>query len=156
MGDDELFAILKKYFPNMTPELFASFRSSAGGGAGGTDQAQGANRTPMGPPITAPGAPGSNANLIGPPVTVPPSGVPAGTNPMEAYLRSIPGYRFAFSEGQRAVQTGAASKGTLLTGGTQKALARFGTGLADQTYGNQFNRFLSLADLGQRTAVAPF
>jgi len=125
-------------------------------GAGGDDQSQGSNRTPMGPPITAPGAPGANANLIGPPVTVPPSGVPAGTNPMEFFLRSTPGYQFAFSEGQRAVQTGAASKGTLLTGGTLKALARYGTGLADQTYNTAVSHRLSLADIGARTATAPF
>jgi len=84
------------------------------------------------------------------------NGVPAGTNPMEFFLRSIPGYQFAFTEGQRAVQTSAAARGTLLTGGTLRALTRYGTGIADQNYGNMVNRFLSLADLGQRTAVAPY
>lgn len=83
-------------------------------------------------------------------------GVPIGTNMMQAYLASTPGYQFAFNEGQRAVQTSAAARGTLLTGGTLKALAKFGTGLADQTYDAATKRFLSLADLGARTAVAPY
>lgn len=97
-----------------------------------------------------PAPPGSGWNGI------PAEGIPAGTNPMEFFLRSTPGYKFAFDEGQRAVQTSAASKGTLLTGGTLKALARFGTGLADQTYDQATRRYLSLADLGARTATAPF
>jgi hypothetical protein len=125
--------------------------------SGGSDdvhtQGDGSNRTPMGPPITAPG---TNAGLIGPPVTVPPSGVPAGTNPMEFFLRSTPGYDFAFKENQRAAQTGAAARGTLLTGGTLKALARYGQGLADQTYNTAVSHRLSLADIGARTATAPF
>lgn len=84
---------------------------------------------------------------------------PFGTttqNPMEFFLRSIPGYQFAFNEGQRAVQSSAASRGTLLTGGTLKALTRYGTGVADQLYGDMVNRYLSLADLGLRGATAPF
>ena len=85
--------------------------------------------------------------------TMPPG--PA-VNPMEFFLRSVPGYQFAFGEGQRAVQTGAAARGTLLTGGTLKALTRYGTGIADQLYGNTVNRYLSLADLGLRGATAPF
>jgi len=84
------------------------------------------------------------------------TGIDAGTNPMEFFLRSVPGYQFAFKEGQRAVQTGAASRGTLLTGGTLKALTRYGTGVADQLYGDTVNRYLSLADLGLRGATAPF
>ncbi len=75
---------------------------------------------------------------------------------MQSYLRSTPGYQFAFDQGQRAVQTSAAARGTLLTGGTLKALAKFGTGLADQTYDEATKRFLSLADLGARTATSPF
>jgi len=79
-----------------------------------------------------------------------------GQSPMEFFLRGVPGYKFAFSEGQRAAQTGAAARGTLLTGGTLKALARYGTGLADQTYGDTVNRYLSLADLGLRASTLPF
>jgi hypothetical protein len=78
------------------------------------------------------------------------------TNPMEFFLRGVPGYEFAFGQGQRAVQTSAAARGTLLTGGTLRELARYGTGIADQLYGNTVNRYMSLADLGLRGATAPF
>ncbi len=54
--------------------------------------------------------------------------------------RNSPGYQFALQQGLQGVERGAASKGTLLTGGTLKALEGYGTGLADQTYGNVFNR----------------
>lgn len=81
---------------------------------------------------------------------------PTLPNSMQQYLRSIPGYQFAFDEGQRAVQTSAAARGTLLTGGTLKALNRYGTGVADQTYDSAVRRFLSLADLGLRASTASF
>lgn len=51
-----------------------------------------------------------------------------------------PGYKFAFSEGQRAVESGGAARGMLMSGGTLKDLTRFGTGIADQQYGNWYNR----------------
>lgn len=100
---------------------------------------------------------GTSSGLIGDP---PPPGLvgfdTTQTNPMEFFLRSVPGYKFAFDEGQRAVQSSAASRGTLLTGGTLKALTKYGTGVADQLYGDTVNRYLSLADLGLRGATAPF
>ncbi len=70
--------------------------------------------------------------------------------------RNSPGYQFAFDQGQRAVQNSAAAKGTLLTGGTLKDLAQFGTGLADQTYGNVFNRALAVNsnNFGQNSTIA--
>ena len=70
-------------------------------------------------------------------------------------LRGTPGYQFAFSEGQRGIQSSAAARGTLLTGGTLKALAQYGTGLADQTYGEAVNRYQNLAELGARVATSP-
>ncbi len=56
--------------------------------------------------------------------------------------RNSPGYQFALQQGLQGVERSAASKGTLLTGGTLKALEGYGTGLADQTYGNLFSRAL--------------
>lgn len=90
-----------------------------------------------------------------PPGSVTPT-MPPGMDPREFFLQQTPGYGFAFKEGQRAVQTGAAARGTLLTGGTLKALARYGTGIADQLYGDTINRYLSLADLGARVSTAQF
>lgn len=48
--------------------------------------------------------------------------------------RNFPGYQFALKEGLQGIERGAASKGTLLTGGTLKDETAFATGLADQTY----------------------
>ena len=82
--------------------------------------------------------------------------IPAGTNPMEFFLNSVPGYQFAFGEGQRGVQANAFAQGTGLTGGTLRKLARYGAGFGDQHYGDTVNRYLSLANLGLRGATAPF
>lgn len=52
-----------------------------------------------------------------------------------------PGYAFRQEEGQRTIDRSAAARGALASGGTLKALARFGQDLASQEYGNAFNRF---------------
>lgn len=52
------------------------------------------------------------------------------------------GFQFRLNEGQKALERSAASKGTLLTGGTAKALQRFGQDMASQEYGNVYNRRL--------------
>ncbi len=53
--------------------------------------------------------------------------------------RNTPGYQFALQQGLQGIERGAASKGTLLTGGTLKDETAFGTGLADQTYQQLYN-----------------
>jgi hypothetical protein len=65
-----------------------------------------------------------------------------------------PGYQFRFSEGQRAVESGAASKGMLMSGGTMKDLLRFGDGVASADYGDQFNRLSTLAGMGSAATSA--
>ncbi len=83
--------------------------------------------------------------------------------PSASEFQQSPGYQFAFDQGQKAIQSSAAAKGTLLTGGTLKALAGYGTGLANQDYNNYFNRAyqtnqgnfnnqFSLANLGATAA----
>lgn len=64
-----------------------------------------------------------------------------------------PSYAFRFGEGNRAVNTSAAAQGNRLSGGTLKALTRYGQGMASTEYGNQFNRNLSLAGIGQSSAA---
>ena len=54
-----------------------------------------------------------------------------------------PGYQFRFGEGVRAVDSSAASKGMLMSGGTLKDLTRFGQGVAADDFNDQFN---SLSD----------
>jgi hypothetical protein len=61
-----------------------------------------------------------------------------------------PGYDFRFSEGQRAVESGAASKGRLMSGGTLKDLVRFGQGVAADDFNDQFNRTMAVAAGGQQ------
>ena len=68
--------------------------------------------------------------------------------------KTSPGYDFRFSEGQRAVESGAASKGMLMSGGTLKDLVRFGDGVASADYGDQFNRMMAVASGGQQAATS--
>lgn len=63
-------------------------------------------------------------------------------------VRSLPGYQFAFDEGQRAIDRSRAAGHVGASGGTLKDLTRFGTGIADQTYGNQWQRLLGLSQQG--------
>ena len=74
-----------------------------------------------------------------------------------------PGYAFRLSEGTKALERSAAARGGLLSGGTGKALQRFGQDLGSQEYTNAYNRFQtnranmlqplqSLAGQGQTTA----
>lgn len=73
----------------------------------------------------------------------------AGTGgSMGDWLHSTPGYEWAKQQGMDAIQKSAAAKGTLLTGGTLKALEGYDTGLADQLYNNQFNNYYHLLGLG--------
>lgn len=67
-------------------------------------------------------------------------------------FRADPGYEFAREQGMRAVDSSGAARGMTLSGAQLKALNRFGTGMADQTYGNWFNRNMNLANLGLNTA----
>jgi len=63
-------------------------------------------------------------------------------------VRSLPSYQFDQQEGQRAVDRSAAARGMDASGRTLKDLTRFGTGLADQTYGNQLSRLLGINQQG--------
>lgn len=52
-----------------------------------------------------------------------------------------PGYAFRMSEGLKGLEHSAAARGGLLSGGTGKALTRFGQDLASQEYQNAYNRY---------------
>lgn len=65
-----------------------------------------------------------------------------------------PGYQFRFGEGQRAVESGAAAKGMLMSGGTLKDLTRFGQGVAADDFNDQFNRQMAIAGGGQQAATS--
>lgn len=52
-----------------------------------------------------------------------------------------PGYEFRRTEGMRGVEGSAAARGGLLSGAAQKAIQKYGQGLASQEYGNAYGRY---------------
>jgi len=56
-------------------------------------------------------------------------------------FQADPGYGFRLSEGQKALERSAAARGSLLSGGTGKALTRYGQEMGSQEYQNAFNRY---------------
>lgn len=91
----------------------------------------------------------------------------AGVTGQDIHDRAImdPSYEFRFKEGQRALDRGAAAKGTLMTGGHVKNTIRFGQEYASTEYGkaydraasaveSQYNRAARLASAGQTAAGA--
>lgn len=55
---------------------------------------------------------------------------------------SDPGYQFTLQQGTNAINNSASANGGVLNGGTLKALSQYTTGLANQTYGDAYNRYL--------------
>lgn len=70
-----------------------------------------------------------------------------------ATLRATPGYQFALEQGLQGATNAATAQGMSLSGNTLQALDRYGTGLADQTYGEQIARLMGVANLGQAAAA---
>jgi hypothetical protein len=68
-------------------------------------------------------------------------------------LANTPGYQFARQQGLQSVQNQMSSQGLGLSGAQIKGAESFATGLADQTYGNQYNRALSTYNTNYQTAA---
>lgn len=64
-------------------------------------------------------------------------------------FRASPGYQFAREEGIRAIDQAAGARGLLGSGARLRELTRYGTGVANQEYGNWLSRLQSLAGVGQ-------
>lgn len=64
-----------------------------------------------------------------------------------------PGYGFRMSEGMKALDRSAASRGNLLSGSTLKGAERFGQDMASQEYNNAYNRYVG-NQATQRNALA--
>jgi len=91
----------------------------------------------------------------------------AGTfnfDPTMAQLSQTPGYQFANNQGLKSVQNAAAARGLGTSGAALKAAAQYSTGLANQTYQNQFGNALqsyqtnlgglqNVANLGENAAA---
>lgn len=58
-------------------------------------------------------------------------------------LQQDPSFQVRVKEGEAALQSSAAARGTLLTGGTLKGLQRYGQDLASKEYADVYNRALS-------------
>jgi hypothetical protein len=81
------------------------------------------------------------------------AGVGGDPAAVQAQLEQLPGYQFALTQGLKAQQNSATARGLGVSGAALKGGANFATGLADQTFGNQFNRILGLTQLGQNAAA---
>ncbi len=57
-------------------------------------------------------------------------------------LTSTPGYKFALQQGEQALDRQQAASGNYYSGAALKAAQDYGTGLASQTYGDEYNRWL--------------
>jgi hypothetical protein len=79
-------------------------------------------------------------------------------------MKDDPGYQFRLDEGNKAIERAAAASGRTNSGGTLKALTRYGSDYASGEYGaaysrfksdqdTRFNRYATVAGLGQ-TATA--
>lgn len=60
-----------------------------------------------------------------------------------------PGYQFRLDEGTRAMDRSAAARGMLLSGAQNKALTRYGQGVASEEFMNYSNALRNIAGLGQ-------
>jgi hypothetical protein len=109
-------------------------------------------------PLTKPNMPVPQAPTIAPFTGQPPTPTaqPAfgGLNP--ATFEHSPDYQYLQDEMQKSLQRSAAARGTLLTGGFLKSLARNTAGIAAGDYGNQFNRDLSTYNTNRDTNAQNF
>lgn len=78
---------------------------------------------------------------------------PNGTAGIQSSLESLPGYQFTQTQGLKAVQNSAAARGLGVSGAALKGAANYATGLANSTYGDQFNRLMGISQLGENAAA---
>jgi hypothetical protein len=67
-------------------------------------------------------------------------------------FKQSPDYQYAYDEGLKALDRGAAARGAMFSGGADADRIRFGQGMASQNYNNHWNRLAGLAGVGQTTA----
>jgi hypothetical protein len=76
----------------------------------------------------------------------------AGQARAKANFQTDPGYQFQFDQGLQAIDRGAASRGMNTSGNLLTAEQNYGTGLANQSYGQYVSRLQPY--LGQQTSAA--
>lgn len=67
-------------------------------------------------------------------------------------FQADPGYQWQRNEGMRGIENSFAARGGAASGNALRALSEFNQGLADQSYGNWWNRQAGLAGVGQASA----
>lgn len=72
---------------------------------------------------------------------------------VQAQLTQLPGYQFALQQGLQGVQNSAAARGLGTSGAALRGAADYTTGLANSTFGDQFNRLMGAASLGENAAA---
>jgi hypothetical protein len=108
--------------------------NSSNGSAGGTGTSGASGQTPLSSLVNpALGATGSLSKPFGETWT-PPTGVTE---------QNDPGYQFRLAEGQKLLERSAASRGDILSGGTAKALQKYGQDYASNEFQNTYNRSLT-------------
>jgi hypothetical protein len=81
------------------------------------------------------------------------AGTPGSTSSIQAMLESLPGYQFTKQQGLQAVTNRLGAQGLGgMSGAYGKGIARFVTGLADTTFGEQVARLQTAATMGQNAA----
>lgn len=78
------------------------------------------------------------------------------TLPTQAELEASPGYQARFAQGVRASDMSAAGRGTVLNGGQQKALARYGQDYASNEYSNLVGQGQSTVALNNASTQTEF
>lgn len=78
-----------------------------------------------------------------------PAGGAASGAPPDGGFTASPGYQFRLDQGVQAAERSAAARGSLASGGTMKAIQRYGEGLAASEYDNYVSRLAQLAGVGQ-------
>lgn len=76
----------------------------------------------------------------------------ADGKPFESQFQKTPGYDFQVQQGEQGVTNNLAALGMKNSGAALKALTKFRTGLADQTYGAYLDRVGGVAGQGQQQA----
>lgn len=88
-----------------------------------------------------------------PTAATPQASRPQKAAPFKSAFRATPGYQFQVEQGERGVVNNMAALGMKNSGAALKALTRFRTGLADQTYNTYLDRLAGMAGAGASTAA---
>lgn len=71
-----------------------------------------------------------------------------------SFYQKDPGYQFRLDEGNKAINSGLASRGMANSGAALKELTRYGQGFASNDYQNAWNRQSQLANYGNDASMA--